>query len=45
MKAMIQGKVDDFKGQQQVAQDRADKTRQQYEDFQFTNPFAGAQNT
>jgi hypothetical protein len=45
MNQMIQGQVEDFKGQQQIAQDRADKTRQQYEDFQFTNPFAGAQNT
>ena len=45
MNAMIQGQVDEFKGKQQVAQDRADKTRGQYEDFQFTNPFAGAQNT
>jgi len=44
MNAMVQGQVDDFKGQQQIAQDRADKTRGQYEDFQFTNPFAGAQN-
>ena len=44
MNAMIQGQVDEFKGQQQIAQDRADQTRQQYEDFQFTNPFAGAQN-
>ena len=45
MNQMIQGQVDEFKGKQQVAQDRADKTRGQYEDFQFTNPFAGAQNT
>jgi len=44
MNTMIQGQVDDFKGQQQIAQDRADQTRQQYEDFQFTNPFAGAKN-
>mgnify|MGYP003128998542 FL=1 len=33
MNAMIQGQVDEFKGQQQIAQDRADQTRQQYEDF------------
>lgn len=44
MNAMIQGQVDEFKGQQQTAQDRANQTRQQYEDFQFTNPYAGAQN-
>jgi len=44
MNAMIQGQVDEFKGAQQIAQDRADKTRGQYEDFQFTNPFADAQN-
>lgn len=44
MNAMIQGQVDEFKGKQQTAQDRADKTRQQYEDFDFKNPFAGAQN-
>jgi len=45
MNAMIQGQVDEFKGKQQIAQDRADKTRGQYEDFQFTNAFGGAQNT
>ena len=44
MNAMIQGQVDEFKGKQQVAQDRADQTRQQYEDFEFTNSFGGAQN-
>jgi|TARA_R110002073_G_scaffold316072_1_gene488837 hypothetical protein len=44
MNAMIQGQVDDLKGQQQIAQNRADKTRGQYEDFQFTNPFAGLEN-
>ena len=44
MNAMIQGQVDDFKNAQQVAQDRADKTRAEYEAFEFTNPFAGAQN-
>jgi len=44
MNQMIQGQVDEFKGQQQVAQDRADQTRQQYEDFEFSNPFAGAKN-
>tara|TARA_R100001463_G_scaffold119636_2_gene175551 strand:+ start:4715 stop:5983 length:1269 start_codon:yes stop_codon:yes gene_type:complete len=44
MNAMIQGQVDDFKNAQEVAQDRADKTRAEYEAFEFTNPFAGAQN-
>ena len=44
MNTMVQGQVDEFKGQQQVAQDRADKTRAQYEAFEFTNPFAGSQN-
>ena len=44
MNEMIQGQVDEFKGEKQIAQDRADKTRGQFEDFQFTNPFAGAQN-
>ena len=44
MNTQVQGQVDEFKGQQQIAQDRADKTRQQYEDFEFTNPYAGAKN-
>ena len=44
MNEMIQGQVDEFKGAQEVAQDRADKTRAEYEAFEFTNPFAGAQN-
>ena len=44
MNEMIQSQVDDFKNAQGVAQDRADKTRAQYEAFEFTNPFAGAQN-
>ncbi len=44
MNEMIQAQVDEFKGAQQVAQDQAIKTRGQFEDFQFTNPFAGAQN-
>jgi len=44
MNQMIQGQVDMFGEERTVAQDRADKTRQQYEDFEFTNPFAGAQN-
>ena len=44
MNTMVQGQVDEFKSKQQIAQDRADKTRGQYEDFEFTNPYAGAQN-
>jgi len=44
MNTMVQGQVDTFQGQQQIAQDRADKTRAQYEAFEFTNPFADAQN-
>ena len=44
MNEMIQSQVDDFKNAQEVAQDRADKTRAEYEAFEFTNPFAGAQN-
>ena len=44
MNSMIQGQVDMFGKERTVAQDRADKTRQQYEDFEFTNPFADAQN-
>ena len=44
MNTMVHGQVDMFQGQQQTAQDRADKTRAQYEAFEFTNPFAGAQN-
>ena len=44
MNQMIQGQVDEFGVKQQVAQDRVDKTRQQYEDFEFSNPYAGAEN-
>jgi len=44
MNEMVQLQVDEFKGKQQIAQDRADKTRGQYEDFDFKNPYAGAQN-
>ena len=44
MNQMIQSQVDEFKDAQQVAQDQALETRGQFEDFQFTNPFAGAQN-
>ena len=45
MNAMIQGQVDEFKGKQQTAQEVADQSRADYANFQFTNPFAGAQNT
>tara|TARA_R110000765_G_scaffold225379_2_gene329371 strand:- start:1430 stop:2233 length:804 start_codon:yes stop_codon:yes gene_type:complete len=44
MNQMIQGQVDDFGVKQQVVQGRADKTRQQYEDFKFSNPYAEAEN-
>jgi len=44
MNAMIQKQTEEFKGQQQIAQGRADKTRQQYEDFEFSNPFEGLEN-
>jgi len=44
MNAMIQTQTDEFKGQQQIAQGRADKTRQQYEDFEFSNPFEKMEN-
>ena len=44
MNEMIQGQVDEFSAKQQVAQDRADKTRQQYENFEFSNPFEGLEN-
>jgi len=44
MNTMVQGQVDEFAGKQQIAQDRADKTRTQYENFQFKNPYASAQN-
>ena len=44
MNEMIQGQVDMFGEERTVAQDRASKTRQQYENFQFKNPFAEAEN-
>jgi|TARA_R110002072_G_scaffold5429_1_gene34982 hypothetical protein len=44
MNAMIQGQVDEFKGKQQTAQEVADQSRADYANFEFTNPFAGAQN-
>ena len=44
MNEMIQKQTEEFKGQQQAAQGRADKTRQQYEDFEFSNPFENMEN-
>tara|TARA_R100001129_G_scaffold156001_1_gene119106 strand:+ start:2034 stop:2933 length:900 start_codon:yes stop_codon:yes gene_type:complete len=44
MNQMIQDQVDQFGSAQQIAQEQALETRGQYEDFEFTNPFAGAQN-
>ena len=44
MNEMIQKQTEEFKGQQQIAQGRADKTRQQYEDFEFSNPFEKMEN-
>ncbi len=45
MNQMIQDQVKTFGEERVVAQDRANQTRQQFEDFQFTNPFADARNT
>lgn len=45
MNAMIQDQTDAFQGQQQVAQKRADTTRRQYEDFEFSNPFENMENS
>ena len=44
MNAMIQQQVKDAQVDKARAQAQADKTRGQYEDFEFTNPFAEAQN-
>jgi len=44
MNAMIQGQVDEFKDQQQAAQEVANQSKADYANFQFTNPFANAQN-
>tara|TARA_R110000787_G_scaffold16779_1_gene52645 strand:+ start:462 stop:1187 length:726 start_codon:yes stop_codon:yes gene_type:complete len=44
MNQMIQGQVNEFRDKQQVAQGRADKTRGQYEDFEFSNPYEGLEN-
>jgi len=44
MNAMIQDQVDMFGDRQQQAQEQADRTRADFEAFEFTNPFAGAEN-
>ena len=44
MNEMVQSQVDLYTGQQQTAQQQVDQTRADYEAFQFTNPFADAQN-
>ena len=44
MNEMIQGQVEAFGEERGVAIDRAAQTRQQYEDFNFNNPFGGAKN-
>ena len=44
MNAKIQEQVDMFAEERGVARDRTAQTRKQYEDFEFTNPYAGAQN-
>jgi len=44
MNQMAQDQVDYFQGQQETAQAQVDKTRASYEAFDFTNPFAGAEN-
>lgn len=44
MNQMIQDQID-MSGQDRIAaQNVVDQTREQYEDFEFTNPYAGAQN-
>jgi len=44
MNQMIQGQVDESKAFREQAQGVADKTRKQYEDFEFTNPFENMEN-
>lgn len=44
MNAMIQGQVDEAAGFRETAQQTAGQSRADYANFQFTNPFAGAQN-
>ena len=44
MNQMIQEQVDMYTTRQEEAQAQADATRADFEAFEFTNPFAGAQN-
>ena len=44
MNEMIQKQVEEFKLAQVGAQQQADRSRSQYQDFDFTNPFADATN-
>ena len=44
MNTMVQDQTDYFAEQQRIAQEQADRARGQFEDFQFTNPFADATN-
>ena len=44
MNQMIQGQVDESKAYREQAQGVADKTRKQYEDFEFSNPFENMEN-
>ena len=44
MNQMVQAQVEDYGGRRQVAQENVDLQRAQFEGFQFTNPFASAQN-
>ena len=44
MNEMIQGQVDESKAYRGQAQGVADKTRKQYEDFEFSNPFENMEN-
>tara|TARA_R110002167_G_scaffold157504_1_gene352500 strand:- start:506 stop:1216 length:711 start_codon:yes stop_codon:yes gene_type:complete len=44
MNQMIQGQVDESKAYRDQSQAAANKTRKQYEDFQFSNPFEGMEN-
>jgi len=44
MNQMIQGQVDESRAYREKAQGVADRTRKQYEDFEFSNPFEGMEN-
>jgi hypothetical protein len=44
MNQMIQGQVDESKAYREQAQGVADKTRKQYENFEFSNPFENMEN-